>query len=93
MTGILYMLLQAPWRVTGSDAASQRARELICGTLDYCISIRLASGNFPSSEVDDPDYDPNDKLVQVSVCSHEGSCCFSASMPRAHVCSCCCVAG
>jgi hypothetical protein len=50
------MLMQAPWRF----AHSARLRALVLSTLDYCLSLRFESGNFPSSEKDDPD----DRLVQ-----------------------------
>lgn len=66
MTGILYILMLAHWRFTPARDPSSRMRQLVLGTLDYCLSIRLPSGNFPSSEHDDEDYTPSDKLVQVS---------------------------
>jgi len=56
----------AHWRFTGDGSDASRLRQLVLGTLDYCLSIRLESGNFPSSEADDEDYMPSDKLVQVS---------------------------
>lgn len=66
MTGILYILMLAHWRFTAARDPSSRMRQLVLGTLDYCCSIRLPSGNFPSSEHDEEDYEPSDKLVQVS---------------------------
>jgi hypothetical protein len=57
------MLMQVSWRVkaTGDGSAdAARARQLILGTLDYCLSLRLRSGNFPSSDT----ADPSDHLVQ-----------------------------
>jgi len=59
ITGILYELMRVPWRC--SDAGTKK---LLQDALAYCIGLRLASGNFPSSDSTDPDYDPNDKLVQ-----------------------------
>ena len=66
VTGILYILMLAHWRFTPARDPSSRMRQLVLGTLDYCLSIRLPSGNFPSSEHDDEDDTPSDKLVQVS---------------------------
>jgi hypothetical protein len=63
VTGILYELMSVPWRWTNSEAAAP-VRKLIEGTLNYCLSLRLESGNFPSSDSTDPDYDPQDKLIQ-----------------------------
>jgi hypothetical protein len=61
VTGILYMLLQCRWRFEASAAKSAELRSLVLSTLDYCLSIRLPSGNFPSSEKDS---EPSDRLVQ-----------------------------
>lgn len=55
--------MQVSWRFTVDAPDSTRLRTLILETLNYCISIRLPSGNFPSSEKDDDD-DPSDRLVQ-----------------------------
>jgi hypothetical protein len=67
VTGILYELMSVPWRWTGEAAeAAAPVRKLVEGTLNYCLSLRLESGNFPSSDSTDPDYDPQDKLIQWS---------------------------
>lgn len=61
VTGILYMLMHCRWRFESSSAQSSHLRALVLGTLDYCLSLRLPSGNFPSSE---KEREPDDRLVQ-----------------------------
>ena len=61
VTGILYMLLQCRWRFESSASKSSELRSLVLSTLDYCLSIRMPSGNFPSSE---KEREPDDRLVQ-----------------------------
>lgn len=57
--GILYMLLQCTWRFASSDPHAPTHRQLVTATLDYLCSIRLPSGNLPSS-----DGKTDDRLVQ-----------------------------
>lgn len=64
VTGILTLLMQCEWRFKGEGSDAKRLRTLVQGTLDFCISIRLPSGNFPSSLPDSPGDSSSDKLVQ-----------------------------
>lgn len=62
VTGILVVLMQCTWRFKGEGAA--HLTTLLQSTLAFLLSIRLPSGNCPSSLPDDPRESSSDKLVQ-----------------------------
>lgn len=64
VVGILHVLMQLSWRLVPGTPDADRVRALIAGTMDYCLGLRLASGNFPTCEVDSPDHEPHDRQVQ-----------------------------
>lgn len=84
VTGIVSTLLLCEWRFAPEAADGERLRRLVVQELDYCLSLRLPSGNFPSS-IPEPDEggqvrSPSDRLVQWC----HGAPALALSLLRAH---------